>query len=682
MSLARPVAFPLLPIVWSNGVASCACGNPKCSRVGKHAAVEWGSVEYGSEVPLPEEGAGLGLRTGAHPKGSDIIVVDLDGAEAVERFHALGGFDGETYTVRTGREDGYQLYFRHPGFPVRSSVSKLAPQIDIRGDGGIVVAAGSPHKSGRRYELVVDCEPAEAPAWLLEWLKTSSAPSIETKTYPGDVSDEDERAHRRSLYTAFLKTAPPCVQGRGGDSQLFEVVQRGAYDLQLPTEDVLELVAEHYDPRCVPPWGDELASRVTHKSHSAKTTSTRPRNEPLPRDVAALVLDMPPIPAGGLKDLPTPAKRKRATGFTFGEWDEDIPPPKYLVQGLIPIETVGMFVALGSSVKTWTALSIALAVATGRPWLDRFPVKEGRVAIADWESGAYELKRRVQFLERGGKKPITNLGAMSYSDLRIDDEAFWHLLAKEDLELVIVDSLAAGAPGVDENVAEIALPLKMAARFSEATGASVLFIHHSRKDDGDDRKMARGSTAIYADCDWAYKFVDVEETKSFRRMHMVNIKPCMGPKPAPVHLELSDAAGLKWFDEGEAPRAAAADATPEAIQRAILLALASGPVENKDKLAKQIGSRRDKVSAEVDVLLVREEIVFLRGLGYALESEERQDARIVQAVAGYAHWTSEAAIAKAAQTDTEKVKRLIRKGSLTRSAEGRFIVTPRVENGV
>src|SRR5690606_17221204 len=75
--------------------------------------------------------------------------------------------------------------------------------------------------------------------------------------------------------------APICIEGQGGDRILFEVVQYGAYDLALPVRDVLKLIEEHYDHRCIPPWGDELERRVIHKAIDAKTRSTRPRQVPL-----------------------------------------------------------------------------------------------------------------------------------------------------------------------------------------------------------------------------------------------------------------------------------------------------------------------------------------------------------------------------------------------------------------
>jgi hypothetical protein len=48
-------------------------------------------------------------------------------------------------------------------------VGKIAPGIDIRADGGYVLAPPSVHPSGKQYAWSVDCASAiaEAPAWLL-----------------------------------------------------------------------------------------------------------------------------------------------------------------------------------------------------------------------------------------------------------------------------------------------------------------------------------------------------------------------------------------------------------------------------------------------------------------------------------------------------------------------------------
>lgn len=281
MSLDRAVVFPLHPIV----DGACACGFAGCTRIGKHPAVLWRDLSLGDPVPRPVYGAGIGVKTGAAPRGSGIFVVDIDGEDAIDRWNDLDrGRSPTTMTVETGR--GLQLYFEHPGFPVKNSAGDLAKGIDVRGDGGFVVATGSPHRNGKIYTAVVDVAPAPAAPWLLARLRERPGPTS-TQTYAGDV-DGAERDRRRELYRAYLETAPPSIQGQGGDAALWAVVQRGAYDLALPAEDVLDLVSEVFDPRCDPPWGDELEGRVIHKVESAKTASTRPAMPPLPADLAHL----------------------------------------------------------------------------------------------------------------------------------------------------------------------------------------------------------------------------------------------------------------------------------------------------------------------------------------------------------------------------------------------------------
>ena len=116
--------------------------------------------------------ANVGIVTG---RVSGLVVVDVDprhgGAEslvALERTHGPLPSSVEAETGGGGRH----LYFAHPGGVVRNRVG-LWPGIDLRGDGGVVVAPPSVHPSGRRYRWRKGHEPgaialAEPPRWLLE----------------------------------------------------------------------------------------------------------------------------------------------------------------------------------------------------------------------------------------------------------------------------------------------------------------------------------------------------------------------------------------------------------------------------------------------------------------------------------------------------------------------------------
>jgi hypothetical protein len=663
MPIFSPVAFPIFPIV----EGKCGCGNEKCSRIGKHPAVAWGDVSFGDRVSRPAEGAGYGLKTGAAPKGSDVFVVDLDGPDAIEAWQDLcdEGDATETYTVETPR--GVHLYFAHPGFHVGNSAGMLAKGVDIRGDGGFVVGPDSPHRSGGRYTLAIDVPPAPAPEWLLEWLRARPAPA-EIQTYDGDCVDPVERTHRRSLFAKACATMPPSIEGEGGDLAVWRLVQYGAGDLALPVEDVIEDGLNVFNPRCVPPWNeDELRSKIVHKANDAKMKSTRPLVEPAPADVAHIfTLEVPPKPV-----LPPPARAK--TDIFWDAWDEPVPPIPWLVEPLIPKATVGGFVAHGSSLKTWTMLSLGGAIAQGVPWLGKFTTQKGRVLVLDYESGLYELRRRVQLLE-GGRVP--GLGAWSYPP-HIDDLEFWKRLAAiEDVALLCVDSLAAGtSPGVDENDKSAAYPLELAGRYAEGTGASVCFIHHSKKDDGGDaRKAVRGSTAIFAAMDWCYGFEPIEETTAFTRMRMACIKPCMGAKPMPFGIELTNA-GLHVFDGGAARVSQTAEEIRESIREKLrALSLSGASTTIADKLLSWAGVDIKKGRIELKEMLNKKEIVSIDGVGYMLDTLEARRDRILNSVRANPLFKTEGAIAEHAYVTTREVDALIQSRSIFRSGDGQWFV--------
>lgn len=96
--------------------------------------------------------------------GNGFVVLDLD-TGGVESLQELQRFHGElprTRTVRTG-SGGWHLYYRAP-CRVPNSSRLLGPGIDVRGDGGQVVAPPSVHPSGALYELKRLGDLAELPA--------------------------------------------------------------------------------------------------------------------------------------------------------------------------------------------------------------------------------------------------------------------------------------------------------------------------------------------------------------------------------------------------------------------------------------------------------------------------------------------------------------------------------------
>ena len=142
--------------------------------------------------------ANIGMATGT-PSG--LIVIDIDprhgGDESVEHLQVHHGKLPPTAESLTGSK-GRHLFFQHPGDRVACSQSKLAPGIDIKGDGGYVILPPSLHPNGGHYvwELSSDIGvtgPAPCPEWLAPLIRADSAaapsPPAGTSAQANDIPE-------------------------------------------------------------------------------------------------------------------------------------------------------------------------------------------------------------------------------------------------------------------------------------------------------------------------------------------------------------------------------------------------------------------------------------------------------------------------------------------------------------
>ena len=114
----------------------------------------------------------MGIVTGVV---SSLVVVDVDplhgGDASLEALEQAHGPLPDTLRAVTGG-GGRHVYFGHPGGSVPNKVGLVAG-IDLRGDGGFVVAPPSIHPSGRSYAWLPSDrpDPAAMPAWLVELVR-------------------------------------------------------------------------------------------------------------------------------------------------------------------------------------------------------------------------------------------------------------------------------------------------------------------------------------------------------------------------------------------------------------------------------------------------------------------------------------------------------------------------------
>jgi Bifunctional DNA primase/polymerase, N-terminal/Primase C terminal 1 (PriCT-1) len=117
----------------------------------------------------------IGLATGER---SGVFVVDIDGTDAEAELTKLESKHGALpRTVESKTARGRHLFFSYPHRGIRNSAGKIAPGIDVRGDGGYVLAPPSVHPSGKIYEWSVENAGAfaAAPNWLVSAAAKPSA---------------------------------------------------------------------------------------------------------------------------------------------------------------------------------------------------------------------------------------------------------------------------------------------------------------------------------------------------------------------------------------------------------------------------------------------------------------------------------------------------------------------------
>jgi len=177
----------------------------------------------------------VGIRT-----GQGVFVLDVDGADGEASLQALEVRCGplpETVESTTGR--GRHLYFRHPAeVTVKNSAAQLGPGLDVRGDGGYIVAPPSFHPNGNRYGWRdghrIDRRPiADAPPWLLDLVQRRVSPPPEPS---GPAAPDRVTAYAQKALGEELSAVASAPEGQRNDClnraafSLGQLVATGALD--------------------------------------------------------------------------------------------------------------------------------------------------------------------------------------------------------------------------------------------------------------------------------------------------------------------------------------------------------------------------------------------------------------------------------------------------------------------
>lgn len=316
--------------------------------------------------------------------------------------------------------------------------------------------------------------------------------------------------------------------------------------------------------------------------------------------------------ADDLEPLPV----TRLAKLTFPEKTHD-----WLIEGLWGGEAVGCIGGIPKAGKTWLSLEMALAVASGRPCLDRYAVRNpGPVLLYCAEDGPRAVQQRVAGLAKArgvdfAKLAIGWIGAsgMALDDPR-DQRRLMMTVARTKARLLILDPLVRLHRGDENSASDIAAVLGFLRELQRAHHTAVVLVHHVRKSGASQPGQAlRGSGDLHAWGDSNIYLVRRDGRPTLMAEHRAH----RSPDPVTVCLD------------GDPPRLVVDDVAPttgaDPLDERVVAALVERPL-TRTALRERLGVRNETLGKAIDRLLASNRLIRVDG-GLAVPVPPSADRR-------------------------------------------------------
>ena len=350
---------------------------------------------------------------------------------------------------------GWHFYFQHNGGKIASRAG-IMPGLDIRGDGGYIIAPPSVTAAGT-YEWRMEEDAAPLPEGLLKRLNGKAKVNGQSKPFDResilDGVPEGRRDEHLFRYACSLKAR------------------------KTPRQEA-EILIREVAANCTPPFPEDAALEKVARAYSNPEYDD-PADEPQPRKEYPFILFNEVAPR-----LDTSA----------------------LIQGIINPETFVVTYGESGSGKTFDALHRDLCIASGNDYFGRYADK-GLVVYLAAEGGdstrnrvyAYrrELFPSAAFVLVPYSMDLLRPGGDVDGVIRFVDEM--QSLTGEKCIKVTQDTLARAMAGGNENGSEdMGALVANVDRIRKALGCCFELIHHAGKDSA---KGARGHSSLKAATD-------------------------------------------------------------------------------------------------------------------------------------------------------------------------------------
>lgn len=370
----------------------------------------WSTFEVARQAYATGDYSGVGFVFSAD---DEFVGIDLDGCRCPETEKldqwAVDVLDacGWPYAEVSPSKTGVKLFGRGKSPFPRGVNHKLS---QFEGHGG-KTAAVECYDQGRYFAVTgwklpeADREPCEIPPTGWDAIKRlmrrdKPAPATENRGLTTPATTTTSAVERCWKY---VEKMPDAIEGQDGSGRTYAVACK-CFEFGLSDGDAMELMQRFNSSKCSPPWTDR---ELQHKLAGAKQrvieagefgAIVRDDRQPLAHHRGATA-PMQADATGSSSTIvdTTPEQPRRVfTGFTGAELRAKFPTERrHIVEGLFRRREIVNFVAAPKMGKSWLALNLALAVASGQDWLGAFPCNQGRVLLVDNELHPDSLAYRV-----------------------------------------------------------------------------------------------------------------------------------------------------------------------------------------------------------------------------------------------------------------------------------------------
>lgn len=442
--------------------------------------------------------------------GRGLVALDVDnkgevkGSDTLAELEILHG-DLPPCPVNETPTGGRHHLFRS-SLEVQNSASEIGPGLDVRGHHGYIVGPGSIVPEGT-YRWSTNCDPTsppELPPYLRERMGVARTRESMKKDASAELDTPDNVARATDYLTG---TATPAIAFQGGNNQTFKTAAYVA-DFGLSEGMTLELMLEHYNPRCDPEWTFDEIQRIVANAWQYRQ---EPAGSKTPES-----------------DFEPTVERDELEPIRIDPFDpRELPRREWLMQDILQRRNLSVLVAPSGTGKSTFVLGVMLGLVTGRDDITGFEIKERcRVWYYNNEDESDELKRRLAAMMQAH--------AVRWSDTKVDNKLALHMnsgqqrllcfvkrdqngklyrtkdyrkivryITEHNISVFIADPLQELHEADENNNVEMRYVGETLRQISWETGCAVLIPHHTRKaerasSDGHAGEMdsGRGASAI------------------------------------------------------------------------------------------------------------------------------------------------------------------------------------------